>query len=69
MAEWPSRAVIARIAAPIASISSPPLLLRARLDGRDMNRFEDLSIQLKRSLTQQECDINATGLYRKWYVL
>jgi tetratricopeptide (TPR) repeat protein len=57
-----------------ASSNCPELevdvLFRLRgLDGRDMNRFEDLSIQLKRSLTQQECDINATGLYRKWYVL
>ncbi|MFM2375550.1 MAG: hypothetical protein RLZZ165_647, partial [Bacteroidota bacterium] len=45
-------------------------LIRLRaLDRSGNDRFEELSIQIQRALQQQECDINAMGLLRKFLTL
>ncbi len=45
-------------------------LIRMRgLDRSGNDKFEELSIQIQRALKQQECDINATGLMRKFMTL
>ncbi|HEX2901440.1 MAG TPA: hypothetical protein VHS96_17125 [Bacteroidia bacterium] len=45
-------------------------LIRLRgLDRSGTDRFEELSIQIQKALKQQECDINATGLMRKFMTL
>jgi tetratricopeptide (TPR) repeat protein len=45
-------------------------LIRLRgLDRTGSERFESLSIQIQKALVQQECDINATGLTRKFFTL
>jgi hypothetical protein len=46
------------------------VLLRIRgLDRSGTDRFEELSVQIQKALKQQECDINATGLMRKFLTL
>lgn len=46
------------------------VLIRLRgLDRSGMDRFEELSIKIQKALKQQECDINATGLMRKFLTL
>ena len=57
-----------------ANCNAPELevdaLVRIRgLDGREIDRFEDISKEIQRSLIQQELDINAMGLVRKWHSL
>jgi tetratricopeptide (TPR) repeat protein len=59
-----------------ARCNAPELEVDAliRLRGLDRavagtERFEELSIQIQKALVQQECDINATGLMRKFLAL
>jgi hypothetical protein len=62
-----ARDLAARCNAPELEVDA---LLRLRgLDRSGNDRFEDLSIQIQKALKQQECDINATGLMRKFMTL
>jgi hypothetical protein len=42
------------------------VLLRIRGLDKSTDRFEALSVEIQKALKQQECDINATGLMRKY---
>lgn len=62
-----ARALAERCNAPELEVD---VLLRLRgMDRSGMDRLEELSIQIQRALKQQECDINATGLMRKFLML
>lgn len=64
-----ARELAARCNAPELEVDA---LLRLRGLDRASNgtdRFEALSIQIQKALVQQECDINATGLMRKFLAL
>ncbi len=59
-----ARALAARCNAPELEVDA---LIRLRgLDRTGIDRFEELSIQIQKALVQQECDINAIGLLRKF---
>jgi hypothetical protein len=62
-----AREYAARCNAPELEVDA---LIRLRgLDRSTNDRFEDLSKQIQKALKQQECDINATGLMRKFMTL
>lgn len=62
-----ARELAARCNAPELEVDA---LIRLRgLDRSGGGRFEELSIQIQKALKMQECDINATGLMRKFLTL
>ncbi len=62
-----ARELAARCNAPELEVDA---LIRLRgLDRTGTERFEELSIQIQKALVQQECDINAIGLMRKFLSL
>lgn len=62
-----ARELAARCNAPELEVDA---LIRLRgLDRTGTERFEDLYIQIQKALVQQECDINAIGLMRKFLAL